>query len=146
MLIGGGTSPQFGIIGRQSGTGRPVAVNLNATNVVSVFGLQGAGKNYTVGTLLEAAMIRDRHLNRLPQPLAGVVFHYATDKRYAPEYVSLGSPNDDQSAVDALARDYDASPSRVVDVVVLVPPDTLDERRAEFPDVTVAPLLLGLPS
>jgi hypothetical protein len=144
MLVGASTaSNQFGIIGRQAGTGRPVAVDLDGTNVISVFGLQGAGKSYTVGTLLEAALIRDPHLNRLPSPLAGVVFHYSTDRRYVPEFASMGLPNDDSEAVDALARDYDTSPRAVAEVVVLVPPDVLEERQREFPDLQVKPLLVG---
>lgn len=144
MLVGASArSDQFGIIGRQAGTGRPVAVDLDGTNVISVFGLQGAGKSYTVGTLLEAALIRDRHLNRLPSPLAGVVFHYSTDRRYVPEFASMGEANDDNEAVDALSRDYDTNPRAVTEVLVLVPPDVLEERQREFPDLQVKPLLVG---
>jgi DNA phosphorothioation-dependent restriction protein DptH len=144
MLIGtAASSKQFGIIGRQSGTGRAVAIDLDETNVISVFGLQGAGKSYTVGTLLEACVIPGHHLNELRKPLAGVVFHYSTDRRYKPEFVSMRHANTDVPAIEMLSRDYDTTPDRVPDLVVLAPPDVVAERQAEFPDVVVQPLLIG---
>jgi hypothetical protein len=144
MLIGAtSNSAQFGIIGVQAGTGRPVAVDLDGTNVLSVFGLQGAGKSYTVGTLLEAALIPDHHLNRLPKPLAGVVFHYSTDRRYAPEFASMATPNDDSSASATLIDEFNTSPSAVSEVAILVPPDLVEERQREFPDASVYPIFLG---
>src|SRR4051794_27628532 len=44
----------------QAGTARPVAVYLDGTNVMSVFGLQGAGKAGTVGTLYDKYILRRR--------------------------------------------------------------------------------------
>ena len=104
LLLGmASRSRQFGIVGALAETGEKLAIDVDGTNVVSVFGVQGSGKSYTVGTIIEAALMRNPRLNRLPNPLAVVVFHYSTDQSYAPEYASMAHPNDDPEAVAQLA-------------------------------------------
>jgi hypothetical protein len=137
------TSPQFGIIGKLRGLDTPVALDLDGTNTICVFGAPGYGKSYTVGAMLEAALVREPALNRLPRPLAAVVFHYQDDQSYRPEFASMGEPNDDLSEVDVLRRDYGATPEGLRDVRVLVPEALLDERRAEYPHLSVEPLRLA---
>ena len=145
VLVLGSTpaSAQFGIIGRVAGSGRDVAFDTDGTNVVSVFGVQGSGKSYTVGNLIEAALFPDPELNRLPHPLAAIVFHYSTDQTYLPEFAAMSAPNDDQRAVELLRRDYSVEPTGVADVQVIVPEALLSERQAEFPGIEVRPLLLA---
>ena len=144
LLLGAATtSPQFGIIGRLKGAGTPVALDLDGTNTICVFGAPGYGKSYTVGAILEAALMREPALNRLPRPLAAVVFHYQDDQSYAPEFASMGEPNDDVHEVDILRRDYGAAPDALQDVRVLVPDALLAERRAEYPHLSVHPLRLA---
>ena len=136
------TGRQFGIIGRVPGA-LPVAVDMDGTNVVSVFGVQGSGKSYTVGTLIEAALLQGSPLNRLPNPLGAVVFHYSADKSYLPEFASMAQPNDDPAMLAELAAHYSVGPIAADDVRVLVPPDLVAERSAEFPGLDVRPLYLG---
>jgi len=141
-----GTAPtvaQFGIIGRLASSDRPVAVDTGGTNVISVFGVQGSGKSYTIGTLLEAGLVAASPLNRLPSPLGGIVFHYSTDTTYAPEFATMSAENDDSVAVIELAERYGVQPDAIDDVVVLVPEALLLTRRDEFPGLTVEPLVLG---
>ena len=137
------TAAQFGIVGTLANDERAVAVDFGGTNVISVFGVQGSGKSYTVGTLLEAALVREPSLNRLPRPLGGIVFHYSTDLTYAPEFATMGEPSDDVDAASILAARFGASPRTIEDVVVLVPEDLLADRSREFAGLTVAPLVLG---
>jgi len=47
------TSLQFGLLGETSG--RKVALDLNQTHTVSLFGVQGGGKGYTLGSIVEMA-------------------------------------------------------------------------------------------
>jgi DNA phosphorothioation-dependent restriction protein DptH len=145
VLLLGATpsSAQFGIIGRVGGSGRDVAFDTDGTNVVSVFGVQGSGKSYTVGNLIEAALLPQPELNRLPHPLAAIVFHYSTDQTYLPEFAAMSDPNDDPRAVELLRREYSVEPTGVADVQVLVPEALLRERQAEFPGIEVRPLLLA---
>ncbi len=133
---------QFGVIGRVPGA-LPVALDMDGTNVVSVFGVQGSGKSYTLGTIIEAALIQDTPVNRLPSPLGAVVFHYSTDNSYVPEFAAMAHPNDDEAAVRDLLSTYGAVPTGVDDVRILVPPDLVSDRAADFPGLDVRPMLLG---
>jgi hypothetical protein len=144
-LIGssGASSRQFGIVGALADTGEKIAIDLDGTNVVSVFGVQGSGKSYTVGTIIEAALLHDPQLNRLPNPLAAMVFHYSTDQSYAPEYASMAYANNDLEAIDHLGEKYGAGPHRLSDVALLVPEAVLDQRSTEFAPLPVYPLVLG---
>lgn len=136
-------SRQFGIVGSLIETGERVAIDVDGTNVVSVFGVQGSGKSYTVGTIIEASLLRDPQLNRLPSPLAVVVFHYSTDQSYAPEYASMAYPNDDPEAIAQLGANYGAEPHRLPDVALLVPEAVQERRAAEFSDLPVHKLMLA---
>ena len=52
ILLGTTTpSPQHGILGEVSG--RKVALDLNETHTISLFGVQSGGKSYTLGTIAE---------------------------------------------------------------------------------------------
>jgi DNA helicase HerA-like ATPase len=144
LLLGmASRSQQFGIIGALADTGEKVAIDLDGTNVISVFGVQGSGKSYTVGTVIEAGLLRDAHLNRLPSPLAAVVFHYSSDQTYGPEYASMSHPNSDGGAVAQLMTTYGAEPRGLSDIALLVPDAVLERRSAEFVDLPVHRLMLA---
>ena len=133
-------TPQFGLIGSHAAEPwRKVAVDLNGCNTISVFGVQGSGKSYTVGSVVEMATRSITGLNLLPKPLGAVVFHYHQTQDYAPEFVSMNRPNDDAGQVEALAQ-WDTRPVGLDDVLVLTTADTIDLRRSEFPDITVEPI------
>ena len=53
-------SPQYGIVGEIAG--RKVAVDLNHTHTISLFGVQGGGKSYTLGTVAEMASLPIEHI------------------------------------------------------------------------------------
>jgi hypothetical protein len=145
VLLVGGTvdSRQYGIIGRVIGSQQNVAFDTDGTNVVSVFGVQGSGKSYSVGNLIEAATIREPHLNRLPHQLAAVVFHYSTDQTYVPEFASMHAPNDILEDAHTLSVEYGAAPGRITEVTVLAPSDLVEERSADYPDLDVRGLVLS---
>jgi hypothetical protein len=136
-------SRQFGLVGRTTGSRKGVAFDVDGTNVVSVFGVQGSGKSYTVGDLIEAALVPETELNRLPHPLAGVVFHYSTDQTYVSEFGSMAVANDAEELVKRLREDYGVPPLAVPEVVVLVPRDLVEERAGDFPGMEVHPLVLA---
>ena len=93
-------SPQFGLLGEVSG--RKVALDLNQTHTISLFGVQGGGKSYTLGSVIEMACMPIPGINALPYPLAGVIFHYSSTLDYQPEFTSMALPNTDDAEVDAL--------------------------------------------
>jgi hypothetical protein len=133
-----GTSPQFGILGKIMG--RSIGLDLNQTHTISLFGIQGGGKSYTLGSVIEMASLSLPGINCLPQPLATVVFHYSQTQDYKPEFTSMIRPNDDAAAVAALSSEYHAHPAALKDMVLLVPAGKLAARRAEYPGIEVLPL------
>jgi hypothetical protein len=131
-------TPQYGVLGR-SGS-QKVALDLNGCNTISLFGVQGFGKSYTLGVIAEMASTVNPGINVLPSPLATVIFHYHKSDAYAPEYASAVAPNQKQSEIARLRAEYGASPAGLRDVVLLAPEAKVEQRRTEFPGITVEPI------
>ena len=85
LLLGSAApTPQYGLLGIGEPTSatsdsRPtrLALDLNGTQTISLFGVQGSGKSYTLGTLIEMALRPAEGINELPAPLGAVLFHSA---------------------------------------------------------------------
>jgi hypothetical protein len=133
-----GTTPQYGILGEMSG--RKIALDLNQTHTISLFGVQGGGKSYTLGSMIEMACLAIPHINVLPSPLATVVFHYSPTEDSKPEFTSMVNPNSEADQLELLRERYGAQPHALRDVVILTPAAKLDVRRAEYPNVEVLPM------
>ncbi|KVL38479.1 hypothetical protein WS96_06575 [Burkholderia sp. MSMB1835] len=138
MLGATGATPQYGLLGEVSG--RRVALDLNQTHTISLFGVQGGGKSYTLGTVAEMASLQIPGINKLPEPLATVIFHYSPTMDYKPEFTSMVRANSVEDQVRSLKEVYGAEPKALADVVMLVPADKIDERRAEYPGIVVLPM------
>ena len=139
ILLGASeASPQYGILGETNG--KTVAIDLNQPHVISLFGVQGGGKSYTLGSLVELATLPLSQLNRLPQPYATVIFHYSASMDYAPEFTSMAQENTEADQLKLLKERYGAEPKALADIVMLVPADKLEERRLEYPNIQVKPL------
>ncbi|MBK9261893.1 MAG: ATP-binding protein [Polyangiaceae bacterium] len=136
-----GDSPQYGLLGDVSG--RRVAIDLNQTHTISLFGVQGGGKSYTLGTIAEMASLPIPNINVLPQPLATVIFHYSPTMDYRPEFTSMVAPNSEAAQVKALKETFGAVPQALSDVLLLAPADKLEERKKEYPGIEVRPLKFG---
>ncbi|WP_260333978.1 methylation-associated defense system ATP-binding protein MAD8 [Streptomyces beigongshangae] len=129
---------QYGLLGMSAG--RKVALDLNETHTISLFGVQGGGKSYTLGSILEMASLPAAGINQLSHPLASIVFHYSGSEDYAPEFTSMTMPNDDQDQLATLRERYGVEPAALSDVLLLAPADKVEERRSEYPDLDVRPL------
>ena len=138
MLGVTGDSPQYGLLGDVSG--RRVAIDLNQTHTISLFGVQGGGKSYTLGTIAEMASLPIPNINVLPRPLATVIFHYSPTMDYRPEFTSMVAPNSEAAQVKALKETFGAEPCSLADVLLLAPADKLEERKQEYPGIEVRPL------
>jgi len=138
MLGVNGASPQYGLLGEVSG--RKIALDLNQTHTISLFGVQGGGKSYTLGTIIEMASIPLQHINVLPSPLATVIFHYSPTQDYAPEFTSMINANSVDEEVRILRERYKANPEAMKDILILTPANKVDDRRAEYPDIEVKPI------
>ncbi|MGL3104615.1 hypothetical protein [Bradyrhizobium sp. BR 1432] len=130
--------PQYGLLGR-SGS-QTVAIDLNGCNTISLFGVQGFGKSYTLGAIAEMASKQNPGINVLQSPLATVIFHFHKSDAYEPEYVAAIEPNKRKSEVDRLLADYGASAVGLDDVILLAPEAKVEQRRREIPGVIVEPI------
>ena len=141
ILIGDNKeTAQFGIIGKTIANNRKIAVDLAGCNTFSLFGIQGAGKSYTIGTVTEMVLKRFSNVNNLKAPLASVIFHYSDSMDYAPEFTSMVYPNDEARQLAMLKEKYGAEPGSIKDVILLAPDSKVDERKAEYPDIEVYPI------
>ncbi len=138
MLGVNGDSPQYGLLGEAAG--RKIALDLNHTHTISLFGVQGGGKSYTLGTVIEMASMPIEYINVLPSPLATVIFHYSPTQDYAPEFTSMINSNSVDEETRILRERYKASPEALKDVLILTPANKVSERRTEYPDIEVRPI------
>lgn len=140
ILIGKNSpSEQYGILG-ESIHGKKIAIDLSETNTISLFGVQGGGKSYTIGTISEMVLKQFKHINLLPAPLAGVIFHFSESMDYEPEFTSMKSPNDKETELTKLRERYGAEPDSIEDVIILTPKDKIEERKEEYPSIEVLPI------
>jgi len=139
VLLGSSSiTPQYGLLGR-SGS-QSVAIDLTGCNTISLFGVQGFGKSYTLGVIAEMASARNAGVNVLPSPLATVIFHFHKSDAYEPEYVTAVEPNRKTSEVDRLLAEYGARPKGLEDVILLTPEAKVEARRRDYPGVAVEPI------
>jgi DNA phosphorothioation-dependent restriction protein DptH len=131
-------TPQYGILGEISG--RKVALDLNYSHTISLFGVQGAGKSYTLGSIVEMGCMPIPNINILPNPLVTIIFHYSPTQDYKPEFTSMVSANSEPAQLALLRERFGAEPAALQDVVILVPSAKLEERKAEYPNIEVLPL------
>lgn len=133
-------SPQYGILGKMTSNGRVISMDLNECNTISLFGVQGAGKSYTIGSVTEMVLKQFSNVNHLPAPMASVIFHYSDSMYYAPEFTSMIYPNDEAGQLAKLKAEYGAEADRIEDVILLTPERQLEERKSDYPDLEIHPI------
>ena len=133
-------SEQYGILGESINGHRKIAIDLSETNTISLFGVQGGGKSYTIGTVTEMTLKQFSKINLLPAPMASVIFHYSESMDYAPEFTSMIHSNDEAGQLKKLKEVYGAEPGKIEDVIMLCPVDKVEERQEEYPSIEVHPI------
>lgn len=136
-------SSQFGLLGETSHQNKKIAIDLSGVNTISLFGVQGGGKSYSIGTLTEMVLKQFNNTNKLPSPLAGVIFHYSDSMDYEPEFTSMIKPNDQAIELKILKEIYNIEPDCIDDIIILCPDRKVEERKTQFPSVEVAPLFFN---
>lgn len=135
-----GDSEQYGILGESINGHRKIAIDLSETNTISLFGVQGGGKSYTIGTVTEMTLKQFSKVNCLPAPMASVIFHYSESMDYAPEFTSMIYSNDEEGQLRKLKDVYGAEPGNIDDVIMLCPVDKVEERQEEYPNIEIHPI------
>ena len=129
---------QYGILGKAISNKRTIGIALDGCDTISLFGVQGAGKSYTIGSVVEMVLKQFSNVNKLPYPMAGVIFHYSDSPDYAPEFTSMVYPNDAAGQLAKLKAEYGAEAHSVKDVLLLAPEAQVETRKEEYPDLEVA--------
>ena len=125
---------------RMKDNARVIGLDLNECNTISLFGVQGAGKSYTIGSFTEMVLRLFSKVNLLPAPMAIVIFHYSDSMDYAPEFTSMVYPNDEAGQLAKLKAEYGAEPGCIKDVILLAPESQVETRKEEYPDIEVHPI------
>ena len=133
-------SEQYGLLGQSINGHRKIAIDLSETNTISLYGVQGGGKSYTIGTVTEMTLKQFSKINLLPAPMASVIFHYSESMDYAPEFTSMIHSNDEAGQLKKLKEVYGAEPGKIEDVIMLCPVDKVEERQEEYPSIEVHPI------
>ena len=133
-------SEQYGILGESINGHRKIAIDLSETNTISLFGVQGGGKSYTIGTVTEMTLKQFPKVNLLPAPMASVIFHYSESMDYAPEFTSMIYANDEAGQLKKLKDVYGAEPGNIEDVIMLCPIDKVEERQEDYPNIEIHPI------
>ena len=133
-------SEQYGILGESINGHRKIAIDLSETNTISLFGVQGGGKSYTIGTVTEMTLKNFANINLLPAPMASVIFHYSESMDYAPEFTSMIYSNNEEGQLKKLKDVYGAEPGNIDDVIMLCPVDKVEERKEEYPSIEIHPI------
>lgn len=140
-VVLGATSipPQYGVLGRSYSSS--VGLDLDGCDTISVLGVQGAGKSYTVGAIVEMATMPIPRISLLEKPRAAVVFHYHQSDAYEPEILAATAANTNPGEVAVLFNDCGgAKPQGLGDAVLLVPEAKVELRRRQYPGIVVAPI------
>jgi hypothetical protein len=133
-------SDQYGILGESINGHRKIAIDLSETNTISLFGVQGGGKSYTIGTVTEMTLKQFSNVNLLPAPMASVIFHYSESQDYAPEFTSMIYENDEAGQLKKLKDVYGAEAGKIEDVIMLCPIDKVEDRKEEYPSLDIHPI------
>ncbi|MCM1139393.1 MAG: ATP-binding protein [Muribaculum sp.] len=133
-------SEQYGILGESINGHRKIALDLSETNTISLFGVQGGGKSYTIGTVTEMTLKQFSNVNILPGPMASVIFHYSESQDYPPEFTSMVYPNDEAGQLKKLKDVYGAEAGKISDVIMLCPEDKVEDRQEEYPLLEIHPI------
>src|SRR5207248_10235367 len=88
-------SNRWSLVGKLSPGEEPIAIDLDHPKTIGIFGFMGSGQSYLLGNLVESALIEIPGVNRLPAPLAAVIFNYRRNASDRFELSSLAEPNDD---------------------------------------------------
>lgn len=135
--------PQWGVIARTVEDPVEVGMDLNALTTAVLTGVQGAGKSYCMGTIIENFLTPIPGVNELQAPGCALVFHYSQSQDYKPELTLMGQPNSNPREVNLLVSEWHGTPTGVPDIVILTPPDLVKMRQDEFPGYQVEPLLFN---
>lgn len=130
---------QEGVLGRIGNAN--VVLDFYEPHAITILGVQGSGKSYATGVIIEMALKEILGLSKMKQPLSCIIFHFSKEEKRRPEWIGLVEANNDPAQNELLKR-YGALPSSILsdNINIFVPPKVLNKRKEEYPNLRVIPL------
>ena len=133
-------SAHIGVVGRLKDDRRIVAVSFAKPQCMVLLGYMGSGKSYSLGVLIENALLSVPNLSSHRSPLSVVAFNFRRNPEARFEYWGFKQPNSKQSEVAKLRSDYKAEPVGIERLNVFGYGPELQRRQAEYRGIPTFPI------
>jgi hypothetical protein len=133
-------STHLGLLGTLRDDGRRLAISLTKPQCMVVLGYMGSGKSYSLGVVIENALLAVPNLIQQTRPLCVVAFNYRRNPESRFEYGGFKLSNSSSQQVAALRENYGAEPQAVQTVNVFGYEPELARRRGEYGDLPMLPI------
>ena len=121
-----------GIIGSLKLDGRRLAVSCAKPLCMVVLGYMGSGKSYSLGVLIENALLAIPNISQHRNPMTVVAFNFRRNPEARFEYWGFRQPNSKAVEVERLSEEYDAQPLGVDRINVFGYGPELRRRQDEY--------------
>lgn len=130
----------LGVVGALKHDGRRLAVSCAKPLCMVVLGYMGSGKSYSLGVLIENALLEIPHVSRHRSPMAVIAFNFRRNPEARFEYWGFRQPNCKAAEVEKLSLEYGADPVRVENVSVFGYGPELRRRQEEYRGIPTFPI------
>ncbi|MCB9925598.1 MAG: hypothetical protein H6822_25835 [Planctomycetaceae bacterium] len=133
-------SPHLGIMGTLLDDDRRLAISLTKPQCFAILGYMGSGKSYSLGVLIENALLQVPGLVQHTRPLSVVAFNYRRNPESRFEYAGFAKPNSDTDQVTTLFEDYGGQPKAIAEVNVFAFEPEIGRRATEYAGLRTFPI------
>lgn len=133
-------SAHIGVVGRLKDDRRIVAVSFAKPQCMVLLGYMGSGKSYSLGVLIENALLSVPNLSSHRSPLSVVAFNFRRNPEARFEYWGFRQPNSKPPEVARLRSHYKAEPVGIDRLNVFGYEPELQRRQAEYRGVPTFPI------
>lgn len=133
-------SKHLGVLGELKGDQRKLGISLTKPQCIVVLGYMGSGKSYSLGVLMENALLGTNEVIRQTRPMSVVAFNYRRNPESRFEYAGFTNPNSNASEVKKLRQRYGADPDSVQAVNVFGYGPELTRRRDDYGAIPTFPI------
>ena len=130
----------LGIVGSLKRDNRQLAVSCAKPLCMVVLGYMGSGKSYSLGVLMENALLSIPQISQHRNPMAVVAFNYRSNPEARFEYWGFRQPNSKVAEVERLRSEYEATPIGAENVNVFGYGPELRCRSNEYRGIPTLPI------
>jgi hypothetical protein len=130
----------LGVVGTLKHDGRRLAVSCAKPLCMVVLGYMGSGKSYSLGVLMENALLSVPNISQHRNPMAVIAFNYRRNPEARFEYWGFRQPNSKAAEVERLKLEYDAEPMGAENINVFGYGPELRRRGDEYRGIPTFPI------